>query len=66
MVFWIKMGGRAVAHNRIRYEHCMNALAAEALVCYDGMQLAWERGMQRLILEIDCQVLISPHCWFMR
>jgi hypothetical protein len=40
-------------------EYCLNPLAAEALACCDGMQLAKERGVNRLFLETDCQVLVS-------
>jgi ribonuclease HI len=41
------------------YEHCLNALAAEAMACHDGMQYAREHGVQRLPLEIDCHVLVT-------
>ena len=41
------------------YEHCLNALAAEAMACRDGMQYARERGVQRFPLEIDCHVLVT-------
>ena len=41
------------------YEYCLNVLTAEALACCDGMTLVRDRGVRRLILETDCQVLVS-------
>jgi hypothetical protein len=34
-------------------------LAAEALACCSGMQLAKDQGIKRLLLEMDCQILVS-------
>lgn len=45
---------------RVRwYDHCLNALTAEALASRDGMLYAQERGVRKLMMEIDCQVLVS-------
>jgi hypothetical protein len=41
------------------YDHCLNALTAEALACRNGMQLALNRGVTRLLVETDCQVLVQ-------
>lgn len=41
------------------YNHCLNALTTEALACRDGMQFALDRGMTRLLMETDCQVLVQ-------
>jgi hypothetical protein len=49
--------GRTCGGTAKWYEYCLNALAAEVLACCDGMQLAREQGVRRLILETDCQVL---------
>jgi ribonuclease HI len=49
--------GRTCGGTAKWYEYCLNALAAEALACCDGMILARDRGVRRLILETDCQVL---------
>lgn len=40
------------------YEHSLSATAAEARACCDGLRLAQDRGIQKVILETDCQVLI--------
>lgn len=41
------------------YDHCMNALTTEAVACRNGMQFALERGMIRLTMETDCQILVQ-------
>lgn len=41
------------------YEYWLSALAAEAMACCDGLQFAQERGVQRLHLQTDCQVLVN-------
>ena len=52
--------GRRPCGRRARwYDHCLNAMATEALACRDGVQFAIDRGVQRLILETDCQVLVN-------
>ena len=51
--------GRTCGGTAKWYEYCLNPLAAEALACCDRMQLAKERGVNRLLLETDCQVLVS-------
>lgn len=46
--------GRPCGGSARWYEYCLNALAAEALACCNGMKLARERGVRRLVLETDC------------
>jgi ribonuclease HI len=41
------------------YELSLNALTSEALACRDGLQYARNRGTSKIILESDCQVLVS-------
>lgn len=38
---------------------CLNAMTTEAVACRDGVQYAIDRGVQRLQLETDCQMLIN-------
>lgn len=47
-------GGKAIWH-----DHCLNALTTEALTCRDGMQFARNRGVRKLIVETDRQVLVN-------
>lgn len=51
--------GRACGGTAKWYEHNMSALSAEARACCDGLQFARERGVTRVQLETDCQVLVS-------
>lgn len=51
--------GRACGGRAKWYEHCLNALAAEAMACCDGVRFARERGVRRLHLETDCQILVQ-------
>ena len=39
--------------------HCLSALAAEALACVEGASLALRRGVHKLEIETDCQVLVK-------
>ena len=41
------------------YDHCLNALMVEAMACRDGLTFAPTRGVWKLQLETDCQVLIN-------
>lgn len=41
------------------YEHCLTPLEAEAMVCGDGLQYARVRGIEKLELKTDCQVLVN-------
>jgi hypothetical protein len=51
--------GRACGGRALWYDHCLNALTSEASACRDGIQFALDRGVQRLVLETDCQVLAN-------
>lgn len=51
--------GRVCGGRAKWYDHCLNALTAEALACRNGMLYAQERGVQKLMLETDCQVLVN-------
>jgi hypothetical protein len=51
--------GRTCGGTAKWYEHCMSALVAEAQACYDGLQFARDRGIRRICLETDCQVLVN-------
>jgi ribonuclease HI len=48
--------GRGVAK---WYDHCLDALAMEAMACLDGLNLAFQLWVQRLWLETDCQEVIK-------
>jgi len=41
------------------YPHALDALMMEALACRDGMLLAKERVVMKLVLETDSQELVS-------
>jgi hypothetical protein len=41
------------------YEHCLDALIAEALACRDGVRMALHLGIQYLWLETDCQEVVK-------
>ena len=51
--------GRTCGGSAKWYEHSLNVLPTEALVCRDGMQYAKERGVRKLLVETDCQVLVE-------
>jgi hypothetical protein len=51
--------GRICGGSAKWYNHCLNALATEAMACRNGMQLAIDRGVTRLLMETDCQVLVQ-------
>jgi len=51
--------GRACGASARWYEHSLNALATEAMACRDGMQFARGRGVRKLLMETDCQVLVN-------
>lgn len=51
--------GRTCEGTNKWFEFCLTPLAAEALECCDGMQLAKDQGVNMLLLETDCQVLVS-------
>ena len=46
-------GGRVCGGRQRWYDHCLNALSSEATA------YALDRGVQRLVLETDCQVLVN-------
>lgn len=41
------------------FDHIPNVLVAEALACKEGISLAHSIGSQRIVVETDCQVLVS-------
>lgn len=41
------------------YHYCLNALAAQATACRDGLAYAQSRGVRKLHLETDCQALVN-------
>jgi ribonuclease HI len=41
------------------YEHCLDALTAEALAYRDGVRMAVHLGIQYLWLETDCQEVVK-------
>jgi len=51
--------GRTCGGTAKWYDHSMNALTTEARACLDGMLYAQGRGVRRLILQTDCQVLVN-------
>lgn len=51
--------GRVCGGRALWYDHCLSALASEASACCDGLQFALDRGVRRLVLETDCQVLVN-------
>lgn len=58
VVLW-DQDGRTCGGTAKWFEFYLNPLAAEALACCDGMQLAKDRSVNRILLEMDCQVLVS-------
>jgi ribonuclease HI len=51
--------GRCCGGTAIWYDYSLNALAAEATACHDGLFFAQQRGVRRLHLVTDCQVLVN-------
>jgi ribonuclease HI len=51
--------GRTCGGTSKWYEHCLNALTAEARACCDGLRFAQEQGFMNVQLETDCQVLVN-------
>jgi hypothetical protein len=51
--------GRACGGRALWYDHCLNVLTSEASACRDGILFTLDRGVQRLVLETDCQVLAN-------
>jgi len=51
--------GRTCGGKAVWYDHCLNALMAEAMACRDGLIFARTRGVRKLQLETDCQVLVN-------
>ena len=51
-------GGRTCGGTARWYDHCLNALTAEAMACRGGLLFAKERGVRKLKMETDCQVLV--------
>lgn len=41
------------------YTYCLDALSMEAFACKDGMELARTSGIQKLIVQTDCQELVK-------
>lgn len=41
------------------YSYCLDALSMEAFACKDGMELARTSGIQKLIVQTDCQELVK-------
>lgn len=40
------------------YDHCLDALSAEALACRDGLIMARQYGARKVWLETDCQEVV--------
>jgi ribonuclease HI len=40
------------------YDHCLDALTAEAMACRDGLLMAAHLGINRVWLETDCQEVV--------
>jgi len=51
--------GRTCGGKAIWYEHCLNAITAEAMACRDGMQYVRDHRVQNSIVEMDCQILVK-------
>lgn len=51
--------GRTCGGTARWHAHCLTALSAEALACRDGLLYARDRGVQKLQMETDCQVLVN-------
>ena len=51
-------GGRTRGGTTRWYDHCLNALTAEAMACRDDLLYVKERGVRKLKMETDCQVLV--------
>jgi hypothetical protein len=51
--------GRVIASAWGRIEHCRSAQVCEAISCYEGLKLTINDTSNRIIIETDCQSLLS-------